>query len=61
MIDMYGSGNRTARDILDDGEITIVFNAFDGSPKILRLFCKSVPVMEYKEQRPELRNAIIKL
>ena len=40
MMDMYGSGNRTARDIRDDGEITLVFNAFEGSPKILRCFCK---------------------
>ena len=93
-----GSGNRTTRDAQKDGEFTLVFNAFSGSAKILRLFCKatlinpehtkfleyvknfglketqvrdffefniyavesscgmSVPVMEYKEERNELRN-----
>lgn len=93
-----GSGNRTYRDAVNDGEFTLVFNAFDGNAKILRLFCKatiikgcndkfseyakmfglkesqvrdffifdiygvesscgmSVPVMEYKEDRNELRN-----
>ena len=36
-----GSGNRTHRDSVENGEFTLVFNAFDGNPKILRLFCKS--------------------
>jgi len=40
MIDYLGSGNRTARDIGEDGEITLMFNAFEGKPKILRCFCK---------------------
>lgn len=39
-LDFPGSGNRTARDIENNGLITIVFTAFDGDPKILRLFCK---------------------
>ena len=39
-LDYPGSGNRTARDIRADGEVTLVFNAFSGSAKILRLFCK---------------------
>jgi len=40
MIDYLGSGNRTARDIEEDGNITLLFNAFEGKPKILRCFCK---------------------
>lgn len=36
-----GSGNRTYRDANNDGNFTLVFNAFEGSPKILRLFCKA--------------------
>ena len=40
MIDYLGSGNRTARDIGEDGEVTLVFNAFEKAPKILRCFCK---------------------
>jgi len=93
-----GSGNRTFRDAEADGEFTLVFNAFNGAPSILRLFCKadvvkhqsqefdelasmfnidsalmrdifkfniyavesscgmSVPVMEYKEDRNELKD-----
>ena len=103
MIDYLGSGNRTARDIGEDGEITLVFNAFEGAPKILRCFCKGetifkendefrvasgyfkedmnairqifkfniyavetscgmgVPIMEYKEERPQVRNFAIKM
>lgn len=40
MIDYLGSGNRTSRDISEDGEVTLMFNAFEGKPKILRCFCK---------------------
>ncbi len=36
-----GSGNRTYRDAKNDGEFTLVFNAFEGEAKILRLFCKA--------------------
>ena len=39
-----GSGNRTYRDAIDDGEFTLVFNAFEGDAKILRLFCKATIV-----------------
>jgi len=102
MIDYLGSGNRTARDIGEDGEVTLVFNAFHGAPKILRCFCKGevilkdddkfenisknftedmngirqmfifkiyavetscgagVPLMDYKEERPQVRNFALK-
>lgn len=98
-----GSGNRTHRDALKNGEFTLVFNAFEGEAKILRIFCKaqiieqksenfseyakqfglkesqvrdffefniyavesscgmSVPIMEYKEDRNELRNWVKKM
>ena len=36
-----GSGNRTYRDAINNGEFTLVFNAFEGKPNILRLFCKA--------------------
>lgn len=39
-LDYPGSGNRTATDIRNDGNVTLLFNAFDGEPLILRLFCK---------------------
>lgn len=40
MIDYLGSGNRTARDISEEGEVTLMFTAFEGNPRILRCFCK---------------------
>lgn len=46
MIDYLGSGNRTARDIEEDGEITLMFNAFDNDPKILRCFCKGEVILK---------------
>ncbi len=36
-----GSGNRTYADAKKNGEFTIVFNSFEKTPKILRLFCKA--------------------
>jgi hypothetical protein len=39
-LDYPGSGNRTARDIKNGGDITILFNAFEGKAQILRMFCK---------------------
>lgn len=39
-LDYVGSGNRTARDIEADGEVTVMFTAFEGKPRIVRLFCK---------------------
>ena len=41
MLDYLGSGNRTARDINEGGEVTLLFNAFENDPKILRCFCKA--------------------
>jgi len=103
MIDYLGSGNRTARDIEDGGEITVLWNAFEGAPKILRCFCTGetilkdnpafndaskffdedmnairqifkfniyavetscgmgVPIMQYKEERPQVRNFALKM
>lgn len=39
-LDFPGSGNRTGRDIENEGSVTLMFTAFSGKPKILRLFCK---------------------
>jgi len=43
-LDFPGSGNRTYRDAVDEGEFTLLFNAFEGSAKILRVFCKADPI-----------------
>ena len=45
-----GSGNRTYRDAVNDGEFTLVFNAFEGDAKILRLFCKATIVKGCNEK-----------
>lgn len=36
-----GSGNRTYTDAANNGEFTLVFNAFEGDARILRIFCKA--------------------
>jgi len=38
-MDYPGSGNRLGRDISAGGEVTAMFCAFEGDPKIVRLFC----------------------
>jgi hypothetical protein len=37
-LDMAGSGNETAAHLRENGRITFMFCAFDGPPKILRLY-----------------------
>jgi hypothetical protein len=37
-LDNVGSGNETAAHVLENGRITVMFCAFDGSPLILRLY-----------------------
>lgn len=70
-MDYPGSGNRTGRDIEADGEVTVVFNAFEGKPKILRLFCKGeliektdayFPVyLDHFGESPDLIRRLIRL
>jgi Pyridoxamine 5'-phosphate oxidase len=37
-LDIVGSGNETSAHLLENGRITFMFCAFDGPPKILRLY-----------------------
>ncbi len=55
-LDYIGSGNRTARDIKNNGEICIVFNEFKNQAKILRLFCKGKIINKYDNKFSELFN-----
>lgn len=66
-LDYPGSGNRTYRDTQNNGEFTILFNAFEGKAKILRLFCKSKVIKKdskefqsyldvFKEKKALVRN-----
>lgn len=41
-LDLTGSGNETAAHLIADGRLTIMFCAFDGPPKILRLYGRGV-------------------
>ncbi|NOR58542.1 MAG: pyridoxamine 5'-phosphate oxidase family protein [Sulfurimonas sp.] len=45
-----GSGNRTYTDAKNGGEFTLVFNAYEGKAKILRLFCKA-DIVEAKSDK----------
>ncbi len=65
-----GSGNRTYRDALADGEFTLVFNSYEKKPMILRLFCKVKIVKEksddfykylelFKEKESLVRNFFV--
>ncbi len=71
MLDYLGSGNRTARDIGENGEITVMFNAFEGEAKILRCFCKGEliekeqeafrPALSFFKEDPQAIRQIFKL
>jgi hypothetical protein len=39
-LDLTGSGNETAAHVTENGRLTLMFCAFDGNPKILRLYCR---------------------
>lgn len=40
LLDYPGSTNRTGRDILAGGGVTLMFCSFDEDPRVLRIFCK---------------------
>lgn len=39
-LDLTGSGNETAAHLTENGRLTLMFCAFSGHPKILRLYCR---------------------
>ena len=53
-MDIIGSGNETSAHILENGRITIMFCAFEGAPKILRLYGKGYSVLPGDAQWAEL-------
>jgi len=44
-LDIVGSGNETSAHLLENGRITFMFCAFDGPPKILRLYGRGKTVL----------------
>lgn len=53
-MDMTGSGNETSAHLLENGRITIMFCAFDGPPRILRLYGTGRAVRPDHADWPEL-------
>jgi hypothetical protein len=51
---MVGSGNETSAHLLENGRITFMFCAFEGPPKILRLYGKGYTVLPGDAQWAEL-------
>jgi len=49
-LDIVGSGNETSAHLLENGRITFMFCAFDGPPKILRLYGKGRTVLPGDEE-----------
>ncbi|MCU7919338.1 MAG: pyridoxamine 5'-phosphate oxidase family protein [Candidatus Thiodiazotropha sp. (ex Epidulcina cf. delphinae)] len=48
-LNLTGSGNETATHLLEDGRMTLMFCAFEGEPKILRLYGKATAHREGSE------------
>ncbi|HKC36070.1 MAG TPA: pyridoxamine 5'-phosphate oxidase family protein [Chitinophagaceae bacterium] len=53
-LDITGSGNETSAHLLENGRITFMFCAFDGPPKILRLYGKGFSVLPGDAEWDEL-------
>ena len=56
-LDLTGSGNETAAHLLENGRITFMFCAFDGAPKIVRLYGRGDIVTPEDTRWSELRAA----
>lgn len=53
-LDIVGSGNETSAHLLENGRITFMFCAFDGPPKILRLYGRGKTVLPGDDEWDEL-------
>ena len=56
-LDYTGSGIETIAHLRDDGRITVMFCAFAGPPKIVRLYGRGEPVLPEDPRFPDLRAA----
>lgn len=54
-LDLTGSGNETSAHLRENGRITLMFCAFAGSPKILRLYGRGETVLPDSAEWAELR------
>lgn len=53
-LDIVGSGNETSAHLFENGRITFMFCAFDGAPKILRLYGKGKTILPGDTEWDEL-------
>jgi Pyridoxamine 5'-phosphate oxidase len=53
-LDLTGSGNETAAHLMENGRITFLFCAFEGPPKILRLYGQGRTVQSNDPEWPDL-------
>ncbi|HEX6927527.1 MAG TPA: pyridoxamine 5'-phosphate oxidase family protein [Longimicrobiaceae bacterium] len=53
-LDLTGSGNETAAHLTENGRITLMFCAFDGPPRVLRLYGRGRVVLPGDPSWPEL-------
>ncbi len=56
-LDLTGSGNETAAHLGENGRLTLMFCAFQGRPKILRLFGRGRSVLPDSKEWPDLMQA----
>lgn len=54
-LDLTGSGNETAAHLAENGRITVMFCAFEGKPRILRLFGRGAVVRPGEGEWERLR------
>lgn len=54
-LDLTGSGNETSAHLRENGRITLMFCAFDGPPRILRLYGQGRTLLPSAPEWPELR------
>jgi hypothetical protein len=53
-LDIVGSGNETSAHLLENGRITLMFCAFEGPPKILRLYGRGKTILPGDAEWQEL-------
>jgi len=56
LLDLTGSGNETAAHVTENSRLTVMFCAFTGQPKILRLYGNAEAILPGHEQWPTLRS-----
>lgn len=60
-LDLTGSGNETAAHVAENGRLTIMFCAFAGSPRIVRLYCRGRVVSRGAEDWDEMAGCFPEL